>query len=236
VSVYSSFPCRIGDLSKLLRKWCKEGGCLPGEAQLRSTWVPKVFQEHQQALTALFAGQSVSIYADESTDNRDWSIMHIMIGFRNKSYLCEVARLEKADHKVISRKVVECLQQYSVPLDAVAHFVTDNASVCLTAFTVCHCVVPVDPHCDLLQDILHGLLPQAIHVRCLCHILSLVGRDAMEGLGDDCLRLITTWNGLWPSAVSPALHWRLPQGCSQNNLEGSGVYLPTWQPTFPLNK
>ena len=74
-------PIMIGELSKLLRKWTKEGGCLPGEAQLRTLWVPRVFKQHQDALMALFVNKKVSVYSDETTDNRDWSVMHSMIGF-----------------------------------------------------------------------------------------------------------------------------------------------------------
>ena len=95
---------------------------------------------------ALFVNKKVSVYSDETTDNRDWSVMHIMIGFENTTYLCDVIKLDKADHKVISRKVVECLYSYHIPLDMVAHFVTDNASVCLTALTVCTSLTLVGIH------------------------------------------------------------------------------------------
>ena len=53
-----------------LKKHCQIGGAVPGETQLRKTYVPMLWAEHIKKLKTLLAGRTISLEVDETTDNR----------------------------------------------------------------------------------------------------------------------------------------------------------------------
>ena len=94
--------CTIADIplektermSPFLRKYCAQAGALPQIDQLRSTYVPRVFEAYFTALKDILKGQPVSLTADETTDIRDHSILNVIATVRGRPYLIDVGSLQ----------------------------------------------------------------------------------------------------------------------------------------------
>ena len=57
---------KIEKVRPFLRKYCSQAGSLPGVDQLRTIYVPRLFDLHFTALKELLRGKHVSISADET--------------------------------------------------------------------------------------------------------------------------------------------------------------------------
>ena len=49
-----------------LKKHCQIGGAVPGETQLRKTYVPMLWAEHIKKLKNLLAGRTISLEVDKT--------------------------------------------------------------------------------------------------------------------------------------------------------------------------
>ena len=162
---------------------------------------------------------TVSVIIDETTDDRDWQIVHLMLTVKGKSYLVEVAKVDTMNHEIAARLVVRTLRDFQIQDLDVHYLVSDSASYNGKAYL----------------EILRPLYPNMVHCRCLCHILSLIG-EVLQAISDPldrcesswfhslplvCIyfRLITMWTGLFTK--KPA--WR------RRFLEYLGQYLPKEQ-------
>lgn len=64
-----------------IRKHAKNGGAVPGcESTLRKYHLPKVYQQHLTTLRGIVQGKKVFIAVDETTDERDESVLNIVVG------------------------------------------------------------------------------------------------------------------------------------------------------------
>lgn len=73
------------------------------------------------------------------------------------AYLADTVFLEKCNHSTVSMAVVKCLQEYSIANQEVIVF--DTAAYIKKAFVVA----------------LQSLFPNSLHIRCMAHIMNLIG-------------------------------------------------------------
>lgn len=145
-------------------KHCRQGGSLTNPANLRDTYLPRVFAAHFAALKQELAGKVVSVIVDETTDHRDKSVLNIIVAHLDKLYLIDVIFLVECNARTLSQHVIKSLTTYGIEYDNVCSFVSDNAAYCKAAF-----------------NILTNILPNAIQVGCMAHILNLAGEDFVKG-------------------------------------------------------
>jgi hypothetical protein len=149
-----------------LTKHCKQGGAVPQVSTLRQLYVPKLFKVHIDCLKALFdqATPSISVIADETTDDRDQSILNILAGFGGKFYLIDVVRLDKCNHATLSQSVIKAVSDMGINYDKIVAFVSDSAAYCKKAH----------------REVLAPVFENSVHVLCLAHVLNLVGTIFMN--------------------------------------------------------
>ena len=138
-------------------KHCKQGGALPKDKFLRSEYVPRLFEQHYLALKTLVAEGCISIVADETTDVRDHSILNVIAMVREKSFLIGVEKMSACNHATFSQAIIKCVTEVGIKYEQVIAIVSDSAAYCKKAF----------------RDVLSAIFPNAIHVRCLAHIVNL---------------------------------------------------------------
>ena len=71
---------KSNSMRPFLKKHCKNGGSIPGESTLRKYHLPKVYGEHESKLRDLVKDKKLSIAVDETTDERDESVLNIIVG------------------------------------------------------------------------------------------------------------------------------------------------------------
>ena len=161
---YADIPLeKVTKMKPFLKKHCAQGGALTTPNNLRETHLPRVFEEHYACLKEKLAGQYVSVIVDETTDCRDKSVLNVVVGHLECLYLVDVVFMEKCDAQTLSQTVLKTLTNVGIDYNNVCCFVTDNAAYCKAAFRI-----------------LTNILPNAIHVGCMAHILNLVGEDLIK--------------------------------------------------------
>ena len=150
-------------MKPFFRKHCSQGGSLTTPENLRNTYLPRVYNTHFEAVKAAAAGKKVSVIADETTDHRDKIVLNVIVSYLDKLYLIDTVFMDQCNGRTLSQHVLKSLTSVGIEYDDVVAFVTDNAAYCKTAF-----------------EILKNLLPNAIHVGCMAHILNLVGEDFVK--------------------------------------------------------
>ena len=72
---------KLKKLRPFLVKHCKQGGALPQHvSSLRQTHLPRVFEQHMNAVLNKIRGKKFAVVVDETTDARDCSVLNIVIG------------------------------------------------------------------------------------------------------------------------------------------------------------
>ena len=88
ICTLADIPLKKTDkIRPFLWKYCPQAGALPQIDQLRSTYIPRLFEGHFSALMAILKDQPVSITADETTDVRDQSILNVVATVRGQPSL-----------------------------------------------------------------------------------------------------------------------------------------------------
>ena len=110
--------CTVADVKTekmrpFLLKHCKQAGALPQDKFLRITYVPRLYDQHFEALKKALADVPVSITADETTDVRDHSILNVIAAVHNKSYLIGVVRMVVCNHATLSQAVISLLVKWA---------------------------------------------------------------------------------------------------------------------------
>nr|XP_023672281.1 uncharacterized protein LOC111846387 [Paramormyrops kingsleyae] len=147
-------------LRPFLVKHCKQGGALPEhESSLRQIHLPRVFEQHMEAVRQKLQGKKISVVVDETTDARDCSVLNIVTGFEGQYFLVDVIFMERCNYSTFAQAVIGSLHNNKLDLNDVWAVVTDNAAYCLKAY----------------KDVLRGVMPHSRHVTCLCHVINLVG-------------------------------------------------------------
>ena len=129
-------------------------------ATLRSTYIPRLFDQHFSALKQLLLESTptpIHITADETTDCRDHSILNVLASFSGKTYLIDVVKMEACNHSTFNRVVLKAVAEVELPYERICGVVTDSAAYCKKAY----------------WDILSTVFPNSTHVLCLAHIVNL---------------------------------------------------------------
>ena len=151
---------KVEKMKPFLVKYCKQAGTLPQASTLRSTYVPRAFQDHFAALKSLLQQSHpamVHLTADETTDARDQSILNVLATVKQESYLIGVVRMEACNHSTLSQGILKSVADMELPFDRIHAVITDSAAYCKKAY----------------RDVLSAVFPHSIQVLCLAHIVNL---------------------------------------------------------------
>ena len=151
---------KVEKMKPFLLKYSKQAGTLPMAATLRSTYIPRLFDQHFSALKQLLlesAPTPIHITADETTDCRDHSILNVLASFSGKTYLIDVVKMEACNHSTFSRAILKAVAEVELPYERICGEVSDSAAYCKKAY----------------RDILSAVFPNSTHVLCLAHIVNL---------------------------------------------------------------
>ena len=115
-------------------------GSLPFSQQLRSHYLPKVFEMHKQDLLAkIAAADSLSIVTDEASDSQDCFVLHVLfilpITTADQTHMEAVTAafiyLERVNAIIVSQAIINTLTaEYNINLNKVSAFVTDKLRIC----------------------------------------------------------------------------------------------------------
>ena len=119
-----------------LRKHCLQAGALPQAKQLRSTYVPRLFDTHFTALKEILREKTLSITADETTDVRDHSILNVIATLKGRPYLVGVVKMDGCNHSTFSQAIIKSVTDVAIEFDNVMAIVSDSAAYCKKAYTV----------------------------------------------------------------------------------------------------
>jgi hypothetical protein len=146
----------------------KGGGDIPQANWLREHYVPKVYGKQQVELFSKLAGRKVAIIADETSDVAGRYVVNILLqpldAFHPddcKAVLVNTEFLAAVSSVSIAQVIIRTLTNANIDFNNVLALVSDNAAYMKKCFT----------------DGLLGLLPNAVHITCWAHILSLVGEE-----------------------------------------------------------
>ena len=113
--------------------------------------------------------------------------MNVIATVDEKAYLVDIVRLtESANHQSMARCILQVLKDFNVEFDQVQAVATDSAAYNLKGWS----------------EILAPILQQAIHVPCICHVLSLVAEEIVDNVSEDMIRFIFMWPGLFTKQPS----------------------------------
>ena len=114
---------------------------------------------HKQKLKEILANETIAVALDETQDDRDYSVLNIVVMLRSVAYVIDVKFMNACNHATVSHAVIDCLKDFGIEFENVMAFSTDSAAYCKKA----------------VRLVLMPLFPNAIHVPDLPHILNLVG-------------------------------------------------------------
>ena len=140
-----------------LRKHCPQAGALPKDKQLRTMYVPRLFDKHFAALKEILKGKQVCITADETTDVRDNSILNVIATVKGRPFLVGIVKMDACNHSTFSRAIIMSVTDAGIAFDNVMAIVSDSATYCKKAY----------------RDVLSVVFSQSVHVLCLAHIVNL---------------------------------------------------------------
>ena len=137
-----------------LRKYCSQAGSLPRVDQLKTIYVPRLFDLH---LRELLRDKHISITADETTDIRDHSILNVIASVHGQPYLIGVTKMEACNHSTFSQAIFKVVSNAGIDFDSVVAVVTDGAAYCVKAY----------------REVLSPVFPKSTHILCLAHVVNL---------------------------------------------------------------
>jgi len=153
---------------KFFQQHVVNGLAIPKRAQLTEKHMAEVYSEGVCVLKEKLAGKPVAIIFDETPDPQGRCVLNILVAPLRvdedgnlRAFLVDTVLLNTAHHRSVSQSVVKVLQQYDISNENVIVINTDNAAYMLKAYKEC----------------LSVLYPNAIHITCVAHIMSLVGES-----------------------------------------------------------
>ena len=180
--VGSNIPLEAFDsepLREVLRKHVKCGGAFPKASTLRSIYFPRIYEAKlSEVKLSLQRVDSFSVVVDEQCDVSQDLVLHILAVPQSDSgelraIILSSEYLEVTNATTVAQAVIRVLHEWSLDLNKVSAFVTDNAAYCSKAF----------------KSSLQNMLPNAFHHTCNAHILALVAdewRSAFEQVDNLC--------------------------------------------------
>ena len=155
---------KTATMKPFFMKHSKNGGALTSANNLRDRYLPPVYAEHFAVVKEKLEGKPVLVIIDETTDERDKSVMNVLVGQLDKLYLIDVVFMDACNQQTVAQATLRSLASAGIDYNNVVCFVTDNAAYCKAAY----------------NNILKNVLPNCIHVGCMAHILNLVGEDLVK--------------------------------------------------------
>lgn len=157
-------------LRDYLQRNVKNAGGLPSANKLRQDYLPKVFDAQFEEVKSLINScESFSIISDESTDEQDNYVLHVIFDFMSDkdedvktgtltAVLADCAYLDAVNHTTVSQAIIKTLTKYGADFNKVSAFISDNATYMTKSY----------------KSVLQGLMPNSVHITCNAHIISLV--------------------------------------------------------------
>ena len=155
---------RAPKMQHFLTKYCRIGGIIPSPNRLREHYLPLVSKELKMKIMKLIEhcisdSWLFTINVDETCDDREQYIVHVILKFREHCVLLESVFLDNAaNFHSLSKIVNETLVSYNLSQNSVV-YLTDNTAYCVKSFT----------------DVLSRMYPQLVWVGCWAHIVDLCG-------------------------------------------------------------
>ncbi len=190
----------------------KGGGAVPKANTLRDIYVQKVYIKQHEAIVQFLTDKKVAVIVDETTDTVGRYVVNILVqplaGFGSaecKAKLINTEFLPAVNNVSIAQLIIRTLTNANIDFNNVLALISDNAAYMKKCFTNC----------------LRGLWPNAVHVTCWAHILSLVGEE-FRGALKLCDELVINMKGIFSKA--PGRRARYLAHLRENNV--SKIALP----------
>ena len=113
-----------------LQKHCPQAGALPQSKQLRSTYVPWLFDQQFAILKDILKGKQLSITANKTTDVRDHSILNVIATVDGRHYLVGVVKMGACNHFTFSQAIIKSVTDVGIAFDNVMAIVSDSTAYC----------------------------------------------------------------------------------------------------------
>ena len=184
----------------------KGGSAIPQANQLRESFVLKVYEKRQARILQHLNGQKVVVIVDKTTDVMRRYVVNFLLqpldAFSEtfkKALLVNTKFLTEVNNATIAQVIFRTLSNAQIDFNGVIALISDNAAYMKKCF----------------RDGLRGLLPNAAHVTCWAHIISLIGDEFRSAL-KECDLLVATVKAIFSKA--PGRRARYLNHLRQNNV------------------
>ena len=156
-------------IQSFLTKYSRKGGLLPAPNTLRDRYIPRVADKLRVKLNNLIIsckadGYYFTLNIDETCDERENYVLHLILRFREHSLLLDSKFLDtSANHRSLAASVNEAIVKFGLA-ENVSVFLTDNTAYCQKSYS----------------DVLTHIYPDITWVGCWAHIVDLCG-DCWQG-------------------------------------------------------
>lgn len=177
---------------EFLQKHVRNGGSIPQESTLRTEWLPPLLERNRQkVLDEIHAAAELIVMVDESPNAQNQPMTNVLIlpvkdewiGGQAHPLMLDSKLLETVNHQTIAELVISTLNKDKINLSKVVEYVSDNVEYMKKSFTA----------------ILRHVLPNAVHVTCVPHILNLVA-ECWRAAFPDCDVLIAKMKSIFSKA------------------------------------
>ena len=87
----------------------KNGGALTSANNLQDRYLPPVNAKHFAVVKEKLEGKPVSVIIDETTDERDKSVMNVLVGQLDKLYLIDVVFMDACNQQTVAQATLRSL-------------------------------------------------------------------------------------------------------------------------------
>uniref|UniRef100_H3A8A2 HAT C-terminal dimerisation domain-containing protein n=1 Tax=Latimeria chalumnae TaxID=7897 RepID=H3A8A2_LATCH len=151
-------------LREFIQRNVQNAGSLPSANKLRQDYLPKIFATHFEDIKSLLNScESFAIISDESTDEQDSYVLHVLFAEdvqtgKLTTILADCVYLDAVNYTTVSQAIIKTISKYGADFDKVSAFISDNATYMTKS----------------VKSVLQGVMPNAVHITCNAHIISLV--------------------------------------------------------------
>ena len=166
----------------MFQKHIKNGGAIPKADSIRQNYLPPLHEKKVSEFKAyLEQADSYSLVFDEQCDISHDLVFHILAVPESRDgslnpLLIASEYLDETNSVTVSQTIVRVCNEWSLSFNKVSALVSDGAAYCAKAY----------------NDALKGLFPNAVHLVCNAHILSLVSdqwRSEFQEVDMFCIKM-----------------------------------------------
>ena len=207
------------------------GGAIPKADCLRRLHLPRLMEEEEAKLHALFDGSSyICVIADESRDVKNRPVLNILfqtltpidklqgdLKELNTPLLVKSVFIENVTHATVSQAIIQVCADFSIDFTKVMLFVSDSASYMMKAW----------------KDILSVMWINCHHMNCLAHIVALAGNTLRVFMRDvdRCVSLLKSIFVRAPSRCNRFLGHLQSKGATTSSIPPEPV-ITRWNTWF----